>query len=217
MRWVPRMLLFCAVLAAVAAGGGCGLGKRVTKGGQRADEGVVEDMRRGRRPMGQVVVVDRAGGFVLVRSPLASITPDESTLVVKAQGTAATTGTLKVTPERKRHLVAADIVEGTPMVGEVVFFQTGAKVESTTPPPADSVGSGGVTLGGEAGEERRGDGGFLPPLGEPSGPREWVPQFPGLDPVPDRGRPLEPAGVEPAEAAPVEVEPIEPIELEPFS
>jgi hypothetical protein len=204
MRGVGRVLIFVLSVSLLATGVGCGVLRRRAAA---KDDGFVEDMRHGRRPMGQVVVVDAEKGFVLVQSPLATVTPADSTLVVKARDTAATTGKLKVTPERKKNRIAADIVEGSPKIGEVVFFQSEEKVVSTSPPVVDP-GSGGmvsgpsepvVAGGGPAGvvvpdgmppsavDGAGGASGELPPLGEPSGPREMIPEFPGLEPLPRPG------------------------------
>ncbi|MFN0128394.1 MAG: hypothetical protein ACKV19_17105 [Verrucomicrobiales bacterium] len=198
------------VLALSGTGVGCGLLRR-QRGGD--SEGVVEDMRRGRRPMGQVAVVEVGRGFVLVRSPLAATTEAESELVVKSRGSAETVGRLKASPERKRNMVAADIVEGAPKVGDVVFYVSGERVVSTVPPPVEGAVegaagvSGGIGIATEAGgalsagdewvgptSSGSGSAGHgLPPLGEPSGPLEVIPDFPGLEPVPGGG------GVEPLE------------------
>jgi len=207
MHGVPRVLMLMLTLGLVAAGPGCGVLRRKAKA---SDDRFVRDMRQGRRPMGQVVLVEAARGFVLVRSPLASVAQPETTLVVKAQGTAATTGKLKVTPERKKNMIAADIVEGTPKVGEVVYFPTTEKVVSTAPPPVEPGAAPGG-LGAAAGPatgvlpgllpgvplppagEGPGAAGELPPLGEPSGPREAIPDFPGFEPLPEApAEPLEP-------------------------
>ena len=186
-----------------AGGVGCGLLRGKAKAGQ---EGIWDDMRRGRRPMGQVMLVDEGKGFVLVRSPLASATPVDTTLVVKARGTAATTGRIRVSPERDKSRLAADITEGAPKLGDIVFFETQEKVVSTAPPPG-GPGEAPALPGAGGGREEAGlrlpavmppagDGGGgaaeLPPLGEPSGPREVIPDFPGLEPVPSSGRPGEP-------------------------
>lgn len=203
MLWARQMSSGLVVLILSGTGVGCGL---LRNKGRVDSEGVVEDMRRGRRPMGQVVVVEGGSGFVLVRSPLATTTQAESELVVKSQGSAETVGRLKVSPELKRNMVAADVVEGTPKVGDVVFYVSGERVVSTTPPPVEgAVGvsgdtgmAGGAVRVGEvpAGPMSGGSGSAghgLPPLGEPSGPREVIPDFPGLEPVPDG------SGVEPLE------------------
>jgi hypothetical protein len=156
--------------------------------------------------MGQVVVVEADRGFVLVRSPLAASAQADGELVVKAQWTAETTGRLRVSPERKRNMVAADIASGAPKVGDVVYFLSEEKVVSTAPPPAEAgsapVVAGGAASGVPAGGAAltlpdvmpppvAGSGGAgageLPPLGEPSGPREAIPDFPGLEPLPEAG------------------------------
>ncbi len=195
------MMLVVLGLAGSWAGCGASRGK-----GRISGESLVDDMRRGRRPMGQVVLVEARDGFVLVRTPLAASTSAERELVVKAQGSATTTGRLKVTPERKRNMVAADIVEGEPKVGDVVFYLTNERVVSMAPPAAEPGTAAGRPVGGAGfggagfGEGLEPDGsaygegasggwqeGDLPPLGEPSGPRELVPDFPGLEPLPEGG------------------------------
>lgn len=177
-------------LGLAAAGPGCGLLRRQATA---PDDRFVRDMRQGRRPMGQVVLVEAALGFVMVQSPLASMAQPDAMLVVRAQGSAAVTGRLKVTPERQKNRIAADIIEGTPKVGEVVYFPTEEKVVSTVPPPADpGAGAGGLdaavsqpAAGLPAVGGGSGDAGALPPLGEPSGPREIIPELPGLEPLPE--------------------------------
>ena len=216
MGWGLRSLTGVLTVLVGAGVGGCGLVRQ--RAGAGAGDGVVEDMRRGRRPMGQVMVVDEAKRFVLVRSPLAASAPAESTLVVKSPSGAATTGRIKVSPERDRSRLAADIVEGAPKLGDIVFFETREKVISMEPPPGgggevgagvgasgvvraagDGAGAAGVAAEAGAkpavpsGEPAAGSGAGgaaeLPPLGEPSGPREAIPDFPGLEPLPEGGRP----------------------------
>jgi hypothetical protein len=205
MGGAPRVLILVLTVLMGAGGVGCGLLRGKAKAG---DDGFVEDMRRGRRPMGQVMMVNAEKGFVLVRSPLAGVVPVDGTLVVKEQGTATTTGRIKVTPERDKNRLAADITEGVPKVGDIVFFETQEKVVSTVPPPGDQgAGSEPAGVAGAAGaaglmlpeaipplEQGGGRAAELPPLGEPSGPREVIPDFPGLDPVPSGGGAAGPDG-----------------------
>jgi len=215
MGWGIRFLMVVLTVLVGAGGGGCGLMRRRAAAGH--GDALVDDMRRGRRPMGQVMVVDEAKRFVLVRSPLATSLAVDSTLVVKSPGGGATTGRIKVSPERDRSRLAADIVEGAPKLGDIVFFETREKVVSTEPPPGGGGGGGGPGPAGAAGAVGGGDGagatgagdavvvpvlpsggvgtgggvsgpGELPPLGEPSGPREMIPEFPGMEPVPSGGR-----------------------------
>lgn len=192
------MLVILLIVALGAAGVGCGVLRRKAK--PQSDR-VVEDMRKGRRPMGQVVVVKSEAGFVLVRSPLAGVTLPDRTLVAKSPGTAEVTGKLRVTPERKQNRIAADITEGAPKVGDVVFFQTEEKVVSMEVPSGEGTLIGeaatAVVGGGDPaalGPAAVSDGGAtplpgagheLPPLGEPSGPREAIPHFPGIEPGPN--------------------------------
>lgn len=201
MGWGLRSLTGVLTVLVGAGVGGCGLVRQ--RAGAGAGDGVVEDMRRGRRPMGQVMVVDEAKRFVLVRSPLAASAPAESTLVVKSPTGAATSGRIKVSPERDRSRLAADIVEGAPKLGDIVFFETREKVISMEPPPGGGgeagagAGASGVEAGAKpavpSGEPALGSGAGgaaeLPPLGEPSGPREAIPDFPGLEPLPAGVRP----------------------------
>jgi hypothetical protein len=133
--------------------------------------------------MGQVTMVDTERGFVLVRSPLAAQVAAESRLVIRTAEGAGSMAQLKVSPERKRNMIAADILEGVPAVGAVVFFPTTEKVVSTEPPRLEAYDVGAADLGGGGGAGRGAGGGAdeLPPLGEPSGPVEQVPDFPDLE------------------------------------
>ena len=200
-----RLVLCAGVALALAQ---CGLLRRKTP---PRDNRLVEDMRHGRRPMGQITWLNPGGTFVHVRSPLASAAGAEATLVVKSRD-GTTTGKLKVSPEHKKNVLAADIVEGSPKAGDVVFFQTAEKAVSTAPPPedfaaAEQAGSGtsasaaGLTDGltpspavpaSVFSSDPAPAGGMsaeaLPPLGEPSGPREIVPDFPGLSELPEPGQ-----------------------------
>jgi hypothetical protein len=167
-------MLVCACVA--VAGGGCGLLRRKPV---KREESVVREMWDGRRPLGQIILLDRNHEFVLLRSPLAE-SLKESTLLVAKDRAGNTTGKLKVSPEKKRIHVAADIAEGSPRMGDVVFMPSDLKPTTTAPPadaavealPAASAGAdpGVVPPAGPMDES-------LPPLGEPSGPRETVPDF----------------------------------------
>ena len=109
MGWVQRSVSIALGVAVVTAGVGCGLMRRRPAA---SDGSVGRDMREGRRPMGQVTMVDTERGFVLVRSPLAAQVAAESRLVIRAGEEAGSTAQLKVSPERKRNMIAADILEG---------------------------------------------------------------------------------------------------------
>jgi hypothetical protein len=98
--------------------------------------------------MGQVTMVDTERGFVLVRSPLAAQVAAESRLVIRTAEGAGSMAQLKVSPERKRNMIAADILEGVPVVGAVVFFPTTEKVVSTEPPRLEAYDVGAADLGG---------------------------------------------------------------------
>lgn len=185
MGWVERYVSMALGVAVVTAGVGCGLMRRRPAA---ADGSVGRDMREGRRPMGQVTMVDAERGFVLVRSPLAAQVAAESRLVIRTAEGAGSMAQLKVSPERKRNMIAADILEGVPAVGAVVFFPTTEKVVSTEPPRLEAYDVGAADLGGggsggdvAAGSEVGGGADELPPLGEPSGPVEQVPDFPDLE------------------------------------
>ena len=191
-------LALAAALGAVGAG--CGSLKRRES---KSREGYVDDMRHGRRPMGQITMVNGEKRFVLVQSPLAGSAQPERILVARSQGSVTPTGKLKVTPEHTRNRVAADIVEGDPKVGDVVFFETSEKVVSTAPPGSGEWAAGGtgaaagalpvvsgasadgVVLPTAVPPPAPGEGADLPPLGEPSGPREFIPNFPGVEPLPE--------------------------------
>lgn len=86
-------------------------------------------------PVGTIHHVDAAGGFVLIRSSrLLQIEPDTLITVFGNQG--ETTATLKVSPARKGQFLTADILSGTPLVGQ----QTA--MDYAKPVPVDPTGSG---------------------------------------------------------------------------
>lgn len=95
-------------------------------------------------PVGTIHHVDAEGGFVLIRSSrLLQIEPDTLITVFGNQG--ETTATLKVSPARKGQFLTADILSGTPLVGQ----QTA--MDYAKPTPADPA-AGGVPSQGSGSE-----------------------------------------------------------------
>ncbi|MGI8432862.1 MAG: hypothetical protein ACR2MW_11315 [Chthoniobacterales bacterium] len=73
-----------------------------------------------RRFVGQVAIVDAEQGFVLIDLGSNLYVPEPGVLL-RASNDGGETAQLKTTPEQKRPFVAADIVEGHPLVGDQVF------------------------------------------------------------------------------------------------
>jgi hypothetical protein len=133
---------FLYPMLAAAAGvvvllAGCGL---LRKPPPKANEGLV-DVLAGRRELGEIIFVNKGGGFVVVRTSLASVVKDEVVLVAKSGGTR--TATLAVSPEKKKSYLTADIRDGDPRVGEKVFFPSRENLTRSgklgDPPPPDAA------------------------------------------------------------------------------
>ena len=73
-----------------------------------------------RRFVGQVAIVDVEQGFVLVDLGSNLYVPEPGVLL-HASNDGGETAQLKTTPEQNRPFVAADIIEGHPLVGDQVF------------------------------------------------------------------------------------------------
>jgi hypothetical protein len=71
------------------------------------------------RQMGKITMVNEIGQFVLVELGAGAVADSGSTLKCMRNGTE--TGTLKVSPERRGKWIAADIVSGTPSLGDEVL------------------------------------------------------------------------------------------------
>lgn len=194
--WRRGALLVTALLCAQ-----CSLWK-TSEPAPQPDAAWRDEMRQGQRAMGEVTVVDKAGRFVWLRTPLANSVAPETPLVIRAQTTGEVTAKLLTSPERKRHYVAADVKEGSPKVGDAVFFANAQKPLSTTPPPLGPLPGAASTEGhysptpdttpspssqlpfslSDVPPPTESETSNLPPLGQPSGPVEDVPQF---DPLPE--------------------------------
>ncbi len=117
----PLLLLICLLLPA------CGnlhnlavkaRGKQREKELQKLAEAATSEVssRIGEKAVGEVVYVDDAGGYVLVRARSGlALPPGQELLGQKSSAR------LKITPERKNVFVAADIVSGTPEKDEPVL------------------------------------------------------------------------------------------------
>ena len=75
------------------------------------------DNRLGEKAVGEVVRVDANGEFVLVRVRAGLVLAAEQELECRGTGG----GRIKITPERKSVFVAADVLKGTPAVGDTVI------------------------------------------------------------------------------------------------
>ncbi len=75
------------------------------------------DSRLGENAAGEVVRVDATGEFVLIRARNGVILAPDQELECRGKGG----GRIKVTPERLRAFFAADVVNGTPEVGDAVI------------------------------------------------------------------------------------------------
>ena len=73
-----------------------------------------------RRFVGQVAIVDVEQGFVLIDLGSNLYVPEPGVLL-HASNDGNETAQLKTTPEQNRPFVAADIIEGHPLVGDQVF------------------------------------------------------------------------------------------------
>ena len=181
MSALNRVMRWGLVWAVLAGAPGCGLLKRKAPSRQAS---VLKEVRAGLRPVGTVSLLNESSGFLLIQSPLASIVGDKTMLVTR-DGEGERTGKLVVTPERKRSFLAADIAEGNPKRGDLVFFPSEKKVTSLEVPTAGELGGETGTAGATAAAPtaealppatiRQED---LPPLGQPSGPLEELPELP---------------------------------------
>ena len=73
-----------------------------------------------RQLVGQVAIVDAEQRFVLIDLGSNLYVPEPG-LLLRAGNDSGETAQLKTTPEQNRPFVAADIVEGHPLVGDQVF------------------------------------------------------------------------------------------------
>ncbi|MBX7209882.1 MAG: hypothetical protein K1X78_16315 [Verrucomicrobiaceae bacterium] len=130
MRWLAHITL--ALLACLAVPS-CGLvGKGLNKmpwNKKKKNEAAKPD--DGPHVIGTVELVNPEQRFVLIRTEAKVAMPAGQELtVLDATGARSK---VKVTPEKKLDFLTADIVEGTPRVGGVAYFQLDRKAV----PPAD--------------------------------------------------------------------------------
>lgn len=193
LRLTPRLAIAVVTLFSVQ----CGMWKQPDATPSQQGDQWRDDMRKGKRAMGEVTIVDHGGRFVWLRTPLSGAVPPETQLVIRSQVDGRVTAKLSTSPERKRLYVAADVTEGEPKVGDAVFFATSEKPLSIAPPALGALP--GATEGtaddpsppatpGPAGHlpfsmsdvpppDAASPPSNLPPLGVPSGPQEDVPEF----------------------------------------
>lgn len=89
--------------------------------------------RLGAKAVGEVAYVDDAEQFVLIRALTGINLKPEATLETRRDG--KRTALLRATPEKKNAFLAADLLEGTPQIGDGVFPST-AKPSPLKPGPA---------------------------------------------------------------------------------
>jgi hypothetical protein len=171
-------VLLCVGLA--LGGAGCGL---LRKRPVKRDDSVVSEMLDGRRPIGEITRLEREHEFVLFRSPLPEALKEKTLLVAKDQA-GHTTGKLQVSPEKKRNFLAADITEGSPKAGDVVFVPSDQKLISTAPPPDPGKPAPATAVEASAMPPAPAPiptvlDQALPPLGQPSEPAQ-APELPEL-------------------------------------
>ena len=97
------------------------------------------DSRLGAKAAGEVVRVDATGEFVLIRARNGVIlAPDQE---LECRGTGG--GRLKVTPERMKSFFAADVINGTPAVGDTVIPVKGSRTSPKLVPITVPGGNSG--------------------------------------------------------------------------
>jgi hypothetical protein len=99
------------------------------------------DSRLGEKAAGEVVRVDATGEFVLIRARNGVLLAPDQELECRGKGG----GRIRVTPERLKVFFAADVMSGTPAVGDAVIpvRGTGRPAPKLTP-LAVQQGEGGV-------------------------------------------------------------------------
>jgi hypothetical protein len=97
------------------------------------------DSRLGAKAAGEVVRVDATGEFVLIRARNGiTLAPDQE---LECRGPGG--GRIKVTPERMKSFFAADVMSGTPAVGDSVIPVKGGKLSPKLVPLAVQPGAAG--------------------------------------------------------------------------
>jgi hypothetical protein len=160
-RWL-RGRFVAVLMGMLAVGGltGCGAVRNFLPARKSGvpEMSHTERMRRGLTAMGSIYLVDAKQGFVLIQVGTAQGMPEEAELIaVTAVGE---TARLRLTPERRRNLIAADIVSGTPVRGQSVFFYRAPNTPKT---------AAGATGAGAAIDPLAGEGpSMIEPLPDPS-------------------------------------------------
>ena len=114
MRAAPCNLLCLTMIGALALGlafSGCGSSGSRTTAPKAAGPRAIN--------VGEVAVVDKERRFVLIDLESSLYVPAPGVALRTLQGSTET-GHLKVSPERKRPFIAADILDGEPKVGDRV-------------------------------------------------------------------------------------------------
>ena len=94
----------------------------------------VRDVRAGRARFGQVAAVNPTRQFVVVRTAFGPLV-DEGGLLVTRRG-AERSARLVISPEKNRSHVTADIRDGAPEVGDLVFMVPSAESDEPGAPPS---------------------------------------------------------------------------------
>jgi hypothetical protein len=118
---MPRLSLVSVIRLLIAGGlalgvlGGCSLEPKPAPGSSAAVTAPTRPIR-----IGEVKVIDERKRFVLIDLQANLYLPQPG-VMLRAMRDSAETARLKVSPERKRPFIAADIIEGDPAVGDEVL------------------------------------------------------------------------------------------------
>jgi hypothetical protein len=111
MRCAALMLTFCLTISGIIVGSGCG----PTPPPKPAKAALTPS-----RLVGEVALVDEEKRFALINLESNLYVPSPGTKLQTKNATGET-AQLKASPEQKRPFIAADIVDGDPVVGDEVF------------------------------------------------------------------------------------------------
>ena len=121
LKSMPRLSLVSVIRLLIAGGlalgvlGGCSLEPKPAPGSSAAVTAPTRPIR-----IGEVKVIDERKRFVLIDLQANLYLPQPG-VMLRAMRDSAETARLKVSPERKRPFIAADIIEGDPAVGDEVL------------------------------------------------------------------------------------------------